>query len=40
VAHMERDIAGRFNGIRYGGCDVIIFSSSRSSFKVFLRTVT
>ena len=40
MANLERDLARCLNGICNGCCDVIIFSSSRSSFKVFLRTLT
>ena len=40
MAYMERDSARCFDGISNGCCNVIIFSSFRSSFEVFLRTTT
>jgi len=40
MADMERDIAGRINGFCDGCCNVIVFSSVRSGFKVFFRNIT
>ena len=40
MANMERDFARSFNGICNGSCNVIVFSSFRSGFKIFLRTFT
>ena len=37
---MERNFTRGFNGFCNGCCNVIIFSSFRSSIKVFLRTIT
>ena len=40
MAHMERNFTGSINGFCNGCRNVIIFSSFRSSFKVFSRTAT
>ena len=40
MANLERDITRCFNGICNGSFNVIIFSSFRSSFKIFLGTFT
>ena len=40
MAYMERDFTRSINGFCNGRCNVIIFSSFRSSFKVFSRTTT
>ena len=40
MANLERDIAGSLDGVCYGCCNVFVFSSSRSGFKIFLRTFT
>jgi transcription termination/antitermination protein NusG len=37
---MERDFTRCFNGFCNGYCNVIVFSSFRPSFKVFLRIIT
>jgi hypothetical protein len=38
--YLERDFTGSINGFCNGCCNVIIFSSFGSSFKVFSRTTT
>ena len=40
MAYMERDFTGSINGFCNGCCNVIIFSSFRSGFKVFFGIIT
>ena len=37
MAYYKRNPSGCFDGFCYGGSNVVIFSTSRSSFKIFLR---
>ena len=40
MAYRQRNSSGRFDGFCYGSCDVNIFPSFRSSFKIFFRNFT
>ncbi len=39
MADWEGDNTGRFNGFCHGSCNVIIFFTFRSGFKIFLRII-